>query len=281
MEIKIIAGLSGAGKSTAIKNLEDIGYFSIDNLPPALIGQFLNLSENSTTPMSKIAIGVDVRSLTYYEEIEEALANLMTAYPSSELFFLDASDEELIKRFKETRRLHPLSFANSLIDGINLEREKMAKIKKMASIVIDTSSMTARQLGQHIKKIIIADDSNQISIMFRSFGFKKGLPIDSDLVLDVRFLPNPYYDENLRELTGNDKAIHDYVFKWEESQLFYKKLCDMLDFLLPQYMREGKNMITIAIGCTGGRHRSVALVNQLAKDYQGQDYLTMVVHRDL
>ncbi len=282
MDIKIVAGLSGAGKSTAIKSLEDLGYFSVDNLPPSLIGQFILLAEKLSQPISKVAIGIDVRSLNYYEELEGAIANLMSLYPNTELIFVEASDAVLIKRFKETRRLHPLNFAGSLIESINLEREKMAEIKQMASFNVDSSEMTARQLGQHIQRFVLGEKNDkQISIVIRSFGFKKGIPIDSDLVFDVRFLPNPYYDDSLRKLTGNDQPIKDYVFKWQESQLFYQKLRDMLDFLLPQYVREGKTMITISIGCTGGRHRSVAIANRLAEDYQELDYLTMLVHRDL
>lgn len=282
MDIKIITGLSGAGKSTAIKSLEDLGYFSVDNLPPSLMLQFIEMSQHLKQPIDKMAMGIDVRSYAYFDNIETDLKALIHAYPSCHILFFEASDQALIKRFKETRRSHPLNPNGSLIDGINTEREKMTAIKQMAGSVIDTSELTSRDLAKAVRGMVLdTDQIKRIAVTFQSFGFKRGLPLDSDLVFDVRFLPNPYYDEALRPLTGNDKVIQDYVFQWHETRLFYQKLRDLLDFLLPQYVREGKTQVTISIGCTGGRHRSVSLCNRLVGEYMQQHYLTSVLHRDL
>ncbi len=282
MDIKIITGLSGAGKSTAIKSLEDIGYYCIDNLPPALIMQFVHMCESLKQPIDKVALGIDVRSYPFFDDIEQSLQCCAKQYDKCEIIFLDASDEVLINRFKETRRLHPLSVSGVLSEGIEVERQKMASIKNMASQVIDTSKMNGHQLRQHIKVNVLGKAVDRaIAITFQSFGFKNGLPLDSDLLFDVRFLPNPYYDIALRNLTGNDQAIKDYVFQWRETHLFYDKLTDMLDFLLAQYIKEGKNQLTVSIGCTGGRHRSVAICNQLGADYSARGYMRTIVHRDL
>lgn len=282
MDIKIITGLSGAGKSTAIKSLEDLGYFSVDNLPPSLMLQFIEMSQHLKQPIDKIAMGIDVRSYAYFDNIESDLKALIQAYPTCHILFFEASDQALIKRFKETRRSHPLNPNGSLIDGINTEREKMTAIKQIAGSVIDTSELTSRELAKTVRSMVLdTDQIKRIAVTFQSFGFKRGLPLDSDLVFDVRFLPNPYYEEALRPLTGNDKVIQDYVFQWHETRLFYQKLRDLLDFLLPQYVREGKTQVTISIGCTGGRHRSVSLCNRLVAEYMQQHYVTSVVHRDL
>ncbi len=282
MNIKIITGLSGAGKSTVIKSLEDLGYYCIDNLPPALIMQFIEMSSALEKPINKVALGVDIRSYAFFDNIDGMIEKIFAKYPKSEIIFLEASDQVLIKRYKETRRVHPINETGSLIDDINKEREQMARIKKMASLVIDTSNMNGRQLGHTIKMSVTKNiDFEKIAITFQSFGFKKGLPLDSDIVIDVRFLPNPYYDESLRELTGENEAVRDYIFKHYDSQLFYTKLREMIDFLLPRYIREGKNQVTISIGCTGGRHRSVALCHMLGKDYKELNYITSIKHRDM
>ncbi|PID79593.1 MAG: RNase adapter RapZ [Clostridiales bacterium] len=282
MNIKIITGLSGAGKSTAIKSLEDIGYYCIDNLPPALIMQFIKMCESLKQPIDKVALGIDARGYPFFEDIEQRLKLCLEQYEKSEIIFLDASDEVLINRFKETRRLHPFSVSGVLSDGIEIERHKMAVIKNMASQVIDTSKMNGHQLRRYIKVNVMGEAVDKaIAITFQSFGFKNGLPLDSDLLFDVRFLPNPYYDVELRNLTGNDQAIKDYVFKWRETHLFYDKLINLLDFLVAQYIKDGKNQLTISIGCTGGRHRSVAICNQLGADYGSRGYMRTIVHRDL
>ncbi len=282
MDIKIITGLSGAGKSTAIKCLEDLGYFSIDNLPPSLMIQFIEMCKGLKQPIDRVALGIDVRSYAFFDDVEANLSKLQATYDRCDIYFFEASDKVLINRFKETRRTHPLSETGIIIDGINVERQQMAAIKQMASRVIDTSDMNSHQLRHFIKLDMLGKTSVQaIAISFQSFGFKRGVPLDSDLLFDVRFLPNPYYDENLRPLTGNDQAIKDYVFQWHETKLFYDKLREMLDFLLPQYIREGKNHVTVSIGCTGGRHRSVAVCNQLADDYRAQGYQISVAHRDI
>lgn len=282
MDIKIITGLSGAGKSTVINSLEDLGFYCIDNLPPALLEQVVLLCQAAKTPVDKIAIGIDVRGRGFFDDMGEHLDAFKANHPSCQLIFMDASDKVLIDRFKETRRAHPLNPDGTLIDGINEERGKMMALKSRADMVIDTSLMNARSLGQSIvQKFSTKAIESHIALSFQSFGFKKGIPMDSDLVFDVRFLPNPYYDEDLRPLSGNDQPIVDYVFKWEETEIFYRKLRDMLDFLIPQYSREGKHQVIISIGCTGGRHRSVALSNQLCKDYSALHYVTTITHRDL
>ncbi len=282
MDIKIITGLSGAGKSTAIKCLEDLGYFSIDNLPPSLMAQFIEMSKALAQPIDKIALGIDGRSYAFFDDVESCLQALKERYQTCDIYFFEASDKRLINRFKETRRTHPFSQSGILIDGINRERQQMANIKNMASLVIDTSDMNSHQLRHFIKVNLLGQTSNKtIAISFQSFGFKRGVPLDSDLLFDVRFLPNPYYDDKLRDLTGADQAVSDYVFQWHETRLFYDKLKEMLDFLLPQYVREGKNRVTVSIGCTGGRHRSVAICRQLGTDYAARGYAVSVAHRDL
>jgi UPF0042 nucleotide-binding protein len=282
MDIKIITGLSGAGKSTVIKSLEDMGYYCIDNLPPALMAQFVEMCEQLKDPIAKIAIGVDVRGRSFFDTFESDIEDFLAQYPLCQMVFLDASDKALIDRFKETRRTHPLNPEGSIMDGINKERDKMHGLKSKSFIVLDTSHMNGRTLGLTIKKQFLGETAaKQIAITFQSFGFKKGIPLDSDLVFDVRFLPNPYYDEALRPLSGNDTEIQEYVFKWDETKTFYKKLKDLLDFLVPQYIREGKNQVIVAIGCTGGRHRSVSIANRLAHDFESEHYISTVKHRDL
>lgn len=282
MNLKIVTGLSGAGKSTVLKSLEDMGYYCIDNLPPALMAQFVSMCQNMLEPIEDVAIGIDVRGRHFFDELAPQLKALKSRYSECQVVFLDASDKVLIDRFKETRRTHPLNPEGSLIDGINLEREKMRGIRERADLVLDTTHMNGRTLGLAIKQQFGQSmPQRAISLTFQSFGFKKGIPLDSDLVFDVRFLPNPYYDEGLKPLSGNDPPIVDYVFQWQETQTFYHKLRDMLDFLIPEYGREGKNQLIVAIGCTGGRHRSVAIANRLASDYQDLQYVTTIKHRDL
>ncbi len=282
MDIKIITGLSGAGKSTAIKSLEDLGYYCVDNLPPSLMIQFVEMCRSLVQPINKVALGIDARSSIFFDDVIADLDSICQRFGPCQTYYFEASDKVLVNRFKETRRIHPLSKTGSLIDGINSERERMAQLKSIATFVVDTSKMTGHQLRRYVKDSVLGDAGEKsIIVDFQSFGFKKGIPLDSDLLFDVRFLANPYYDENLRALSGNDQAIKDYVFQRIETGLFYNKLKDMLNFLLPQYIREGKNRVTVSIGCTGGRHRSVAICNQLAADYDEQGYTTAVIHRDL
>ncbi len=282
MDIKIITGLSGAGKSTAIKSLEDLGYYCVDNLPTSLMIQFVEMCEGLVQPIDKVALGIDARSSVFFDDVIADLNAICVRFGPCQTYFFEASDKALINRFKETRRTHPMSKTGALIDGINTERERMAQLKSMATFVVDTSKMTSHQLRHYVKESVLGEAAaKSISIDFQSFGFKKGIPLDSDLLFDVRFLPNPYYDKQLRPLSGNDQAIRDYVFQWLETGLFYEKLKDLLDFLLPQYIREGKNRVTVSIGCTGGRHRSVAICNQLTADYKEQGYTTSAVHIDL
>ena len=263
MEFVILTGMSGAGKSTALNVLEDIGFFCVDNLPVQLVDKFAELSINRED-VQKIALGIDVRSAWNTNEFEDALASLSKMNISYEILFLDADDSTLIKRFKETRRVHPLSAEGRIDEDIALERAELKFLRDRASYVIDTSRLLTRDLTEEIRKIYF--DKKAFKSMFVnvvSFGFKYGIPTDADIVFDVRFLPNPFYVDELKRLTGNDKAVSDFVMKNDDAVLFLDKLEDLVGFLIPRYIKEGRNRLIIAIGCTGGQHRSVVLANGL------------------
>ena len=263
MEFVILTGMSGAGKSTALNVLEDIGFFCVDNLPVQLVDKFAELSINRED-VQKIALGIDVRSAWNTNEFEDALASLSKMNISYEILFLDADDSTLIKRFKETRRVHPLSAEGRIDEDIALERAELKFLRDRASYVIDTSRLLTRDLTEEIRKIYF--DKKAFKSMFVnvvSFGFKYGIPTDADIVFDVRFLPNPFYVDELKRLTGKDKAVSDFVMKNDDAVLFLDKLEDLVGFLIPRYIKEGRNRLIIAIGCTGGQHRSVVLANGL------------------
>ena len=283
MRFVIVTGMSGAGRGTSLKILEDAGYFCVDNLPISLIGKFAELIYSSTSEISKVALGLDIRSGKTLDELTSTLEKLTMAGYKYEILFLDASDEVLVKRYKETRRNHPLAQEGRIIEGIVQERKKLLFLKKQADYIIDTSSLLTRELKQELDKIFVQNqDYKNLFITILSFGFKYGIPADSDLVFDVRFLPNPYYVEGLRAKTGNDKEIQDYVFQYEEAHTFLDKLEDMLNFLIPNYIAEGKNQLVISIGCTGGKHRSVTLANALYERLSGQKgYGLKIEHRDI
>ena len=282
MKFVILTGMSGAGKSTAIKMMEDIGYYCVDNLPIALLEKFVELSSlQENAELQKVAVGIDIRNGQALEEIRDVLARIKKKKVHYEILFLDAEDSVLVKRYKETRRNHPLSGGDRVDKGIEEERKRLAFLKESADYIIDTSQLLTRELKAELDKIFVQNqDYKNLFITILSFGFKYGIPADSDLVFDVRFLPNPYYVEGLRAKTGNDKEIQDYVFQYEEAHTFLDKLEDMLNFLIPNYIAEGKNQLVISIGCTGGKHRSVTLANALYERLSGQKgYGLKIEHR--
>ena len=281
MKFVIITGLSGAGKSNAMRCLEDMGFYCIDNLPPVLIGKFAELCFSSEDEIQKAALVIDIRGGRFFNELFGSLEELESLGYNYEVLFLDASDQTIIKRFKETRRVHPLSLEGRITDGINAEREKLKDIKKKANMIIDTTTMTPSNLKEEIRKLFAEGKSNNITISILSFGFKRGIPLDADIVFDVRFLPNPHYIPELKEMTGNEKPIRDYVMKWPESETFVNKLYDLLDFTIPYYEREGKFQLVIAIGCTGGKHRSVTVANNLYEYLTKKGYSIKINHRDI
>ena len=284
MKFVILTGMSGAGKSTAIKMMEDIGYYCVDNLPIALLEKFVELSSlQENAELQKVAVGIDIRNGQALEEIRDVLARIKKKKVHYEILFLDAEDSVLVKRYKETRRNHPLSGGDRVDKGIEEERKRLAFLKESADYIIDTSQLLTRELKAELDKIFVQNqDYKNLFITILSFVFKYGIPADSDLVFDVRFLPNPYYVEGLRAKTGNDKEIQDYVFQYEEAHTFLDKLEDMLNFLIPNYIAEGKNQLVISIGCTGGKHRSVTLANALYERLSGQKgYGLKIEHRDI
>ena len=283
MKFVILTGMSGAGKSTALKMMEDIGFYCVDNLPIPLLEKFVELSELQNAELQKVALGIDARSGQALEELREVLDRIEAKGEDFEILFLDSEDSVLVKRYKETRRSHPLAPNERVDKGIALERERLAFLKKRADYILDTSQLLTRELKTEIEKIFLKNqDYKNLFITVLSFGFKYGIPVDSDLVFDVRFLPNPYYVEGLRSKTGNDAEIQEYVLQFKEAHAFLDKLTDMIEFLIPNYIAEGKNQLVISIGCTGGKHRSVTLANELHKRLSGKtEYGLKIEHRDI
>ena len=282
MKIVIVTGMSGAGKSTALNVLEDEGYYCVDNMPISLIIKFADLAASQEEGYSDIALGIDIRSGNALNELDEVLQKLEARRYNYKILFLDSSDDVLVKRYKETRRTHPLAKDDRVDKGISLEREQMTFLKERADYIIDTSQLLTRELKQELEKIFVKDTGySNLFVTVLSFGFKYGIPVDADIVFDVRFLPNPYYIDDLKSLTGNDKAIQDYVMGFDETKEFLNKVEDLIKFLLPNYVKEGKNSLVIAIGCTGGKHRSVTLANAIADAIQQTDYGCKVEHRDI
>ncbi|MGN0334763.1 MAG: RNase adapter RapZ [Lachnospiraceae bacterium] len=283
MRFVIVTGMSGAGKRTAMKMLEDAEYFCVDNLPISMIEKFTEMIYEGPEEMERVALGVDIRSGNYIGELEQILENLKSKGYRYEMLFLEAEDQVLIKRYKETRRMHPVSGKDRVQTGIDREREKLAFLKKQADYIIDTSNLLTRELKVELDKIFVENMGfKSLVVTVLSFGFKYGIPSDADLVFDVRFLPNPYYFEDMRPLTGNDAKVHDYVMDCDAAEEFLKKLTDMIEFLIPNYVAEGKTQLVIGIGCTGGKHRSVTLANELYQELvQNQDYAVKIEHRDI
>lgn len=283
MRFVIVTGMSGAGKSTALKMLEDAGYFCVDNLPVPLVDKFVELAAGTAQEYSRVALGLDVRSIHEPQAAERLLGLLKTGGYDYEILFLEAGNQTLVKRYKETRRNHPLARGGRIDDGIERERQMLSFLKRKADYIIDTSQMLTRDLRKELDKIFVQQlEYRNLFITVLSFGFKYGIPSDADLVFDVRFLPNPYYVEALKTKTGNDREVQDYVMNSETAHVFVKKLTDLVDFLIPNYIAEGKNQLVIAVGCTGGKHRSVTLANKLfAYLNERQEYGIRIEHRDI
>ena len=281
MKFIIVTGLSGSGKSEAMRSLEDMGFYCVDNLPPALISKFAELCYQSNSTIDKVALGIDVRGRKFFKALHESLNVLRKDKYPFEILYLDCSDDILLKRYKMTRRNHPLAINRQIPEGIKIERTILEPLKEIADCIIDTSNMKPKDLKEEISKIYANGEvNNNLTIAVVSFGFKHGIPSDSDLVFDVRFLPNPYYVEELRNKTGDDQEVRDYVMDSEISHQFYDKLLDMINFLVPQYIKEGKHHLVISIGCTGGRHRSVTICNLISDELMKQDYRVVKKHRD-
>ena len=282
MKFIIVTGLSGAGKSQVVKAFEDMGNFCVDNMPPQLIPKFAEVYYKSANPNDCAALVCDIRGREMFNDLLGSLDELAELGYEYEILFLEASDETLIRRYKETRRMHPLSGGGRIIDGIRKERRILNAVKDKASKIIDTTMFSATQLRQHITMMYGEENkAENMVVHVMSFGFKYGIPIDSDLVFDVRFLPNPFYIPELKEHTGLEACVRDYVMDSEASDEFLSKLCDMVEYLIPQYVKEGKSQLVISIGCTGGHHRSVTLAEALYSDVKGKGHNAMVSHRDI
>lgn len=275
----IISGLSGSGKSTAMNVLEDLGYYCLDNLPLALLPKFIELCESSQGDINKVALAVDVREGLFFNHAPEEIMELRKKGHPVEILFLDSSDAVLHKRYKETRRRHPLSVNGSIDEGIAKERKMLSDLKNLADFTIDTSDFNVHQLKEVIKGRFDRSDSNKLQINILSFGYKHGYPYDADMIFDVRFLPNPFFIEELKDLTGLDEKVKDFVLSKADTREYMKKLIDFLEFLIPRYEKEGKAYLTIALGCTGGKHRSVALANELSQYFKHLSPVTR--HRDI
>lgn len=282
MRFVVVTGMSGGGKSTALKMLEDAGYYCVDNLPVSLISKFMELIATPNSEITRVALGLDVRAGQSFSDVEVLLEGLKKEGYVFEILFMDASENVLIKRFKECRRVHPLAVVGRVEEGVRKEEIILEPIRRKADYVIDTTNLLTRDLKEELERIFVRNEEyNSLMITILSFGFKFGIPADADVVFDVRFLPNPYYIEELKTKTGNDKEVSDYVLSFPETHVFMEKLEDMMDFLIPNYVKEGKYSLVIGIGCTGGKHRSVTLANELYKRLKDHgNYGVKIYHRD-
>ena len=283
MRFIIVTGLSGAGKSEATNALEDMGYFCVDNLPPKLIKKFAEVCKQSQGSIDKVALVMDIRGGIFFDDLFESLSELSREQFRYEILFLDTSDEVLVKRFKEKRRSHPLAPGGRVITGIELERQKLREVKDKADVIIDTSKYAIKDLREEMARKFGDKEmpEKQMAITILSFGFKYGIPVDSDLVFDVRFIPNPFYIPELKPFSGNDEPVKNYVMDQIETQTFLQKANDMFEFLIPNYQKEGKRQLIISIGCTGGRHRSVAIANSIYETLHSNNHDVYVEHRDI
>ena len=280
LELVIITGMSGAGKTVAVQSFEDLGYFCIDNMPPTLLPTFWELVKESGK-ISRIALVIDLRSRDFFKEVDSLIATLdNTQLVTTRIIFLDSSDSVLVSRYKETRRNHPLAPDGRVSEGIAKERELLMDLRTRAQIIIDTSDISPRQLRERLIKDFATKDYQTFHVEVMSFSFKYEVPIDADIIWDVRFLPNPHYIPELRPQTGMDAPVYDYVMKQPETQAFYSKLIDVIEFCLPGYKKEGKSSVTIAIGCTGGKHQSVAIAERIANHLKTDNYAVNISHRD-
>lgn len=279
-QLLIVTGMSGSGKTVAAHSLEDLGCFVVDNLPPTLLGSFWDLM-NTSDDFNKVAVLIDLRVKSFYKDLENEINSLEdNGNTQATILFLDASDDVLVARYKETRRLPPLARSGRLLDGIQKERAILSPIKNISNIIIDTSSLTPKDLKTKLTKLFSEHGRKPFTVEVMSFGFKYGMPIDADIVMDVRFLPNPFYIPNLKPFTGLDKRVFDYVMDKDVTKVFYKKLLDLIETTIPGYIKEGKEKLTIAIGCTGGQHRSVSIAQQLARDLS-KKYPVDISHREI
>ncbi|MFT4451872.1 RNase adapter RapZ [Parvimonas sp. G1425] len=279
MEAVIITGMSGAGKTLALNHFEDMGYYCMENLPPKFIVDFVELINNSTKSIEKLAIVIDVRA-RFFEDLSETIQNLKKMDCELKVLFLDASNRTLINRYKELRRPHPVNPNGALSDSIELEREMLSEIKDNSDIIIDTTRLSASSFKNKLNTLFFNGNKKDLVINIESFGFKNGILVEADLVFDVRFLPNPYYIEELKELNGKDDEIQNYVMDFDDSKIFLNKVVDLLEFLIPKYRAEGKNMLTIGVGCTGGKHRSVCLAEKIYSELKKEHSNVNISHRD-
>ncbi len=283
MRFVVVTGMSGGGKSTALRMLEDAGFYCVDNLPVPLIEKFVELIAAPDGEVTKVALGLDVRADQAFGDVQKILENLKANGYLFEILFMEANDKTLLKRYKETRRMHPLSLDGRIEDGIRKERKVLNDIRNKSDYVIDTSNLLTRELKEELDRIFVQNEEyNSLMVTILSFGFKHGIPADADLVFDVRFLPNPFYIDELKYKTGNDKEVQDYVMGFPEASVFINKLADMVEFLIPNYIKEGKYQLVIGIGCTGGKHRSVTLANHLYMRMKNKgSYGLKIDHRDV
>ena len=282
LRVVIITGLSGSGKTTALRALEDIGFFCVDNLPVVLLPKFLDITTKSSPEIKRVAMVMDLRERSFLKKYEDIFSRLKEKGYRIEILFLDSSDESLLRRFSVTRRAHPLSEKGSVMEGIRQEREKLSALKEMADQVIDSTSTNVHQLKDIVQRYFLpASEQRKVIINVISFGYRYGLPADADLVFDVRFLPNPYFVEDLKEFNGQNEDVRDYVLKNEKSEIFLEKVFDLMTYLIPLYDREGKVRLNVSLGCTGGKHRSVVMADQLGAHFAEMKYIVNVTHRDI
>ncbi len=282
MDFVVITGMSGAGKSQAMKVMEDMGYYCMDNLPPALLSKFAELTYKSTKEIDKVAVVVDIRGGVFFEDLFQELDELKEMGVGYKILFLDSSNETLIKRYKELRRPHPLNPEGNLIDGIKEERRILHQVKSRADYIVDTSKFNLGMLKEELTRIFLeGEERGKLSVSVTSFGFKYGVLLDADLVFDVRFIPNPYYIPELKEHSGLQQDVEEYVFKWSQTQIFIGKTIEMLEFLITSYVNAGKTRLVIGVGCTGGKHRSVAIAEEIGSILKKNGHRVLVDHRDL
>jgi len=282
LRVVIITGLSGSGKSTALRALEDIGFFCVDNLPVVLLPKFLSITALSSPEIKQVALVMDVREKSFLDKYKRIFTFLKKKGCKIEVLFLESSDESLLHRFSETRRIHPLSERGMIMEGVLLEREKLSSLKKMADKIIDTTALNVHQLKDVVQQYISPSSRNKkMAINVTSFGYRYGLPVDADLVFDVRFLPNPYFVENLKKYDGNNKDVQNFVLQNTESKQFLEKTLDLMNLLIPLYEKEGKVRLNIAMGCTGGKHRSVVMANKISSFFSSMKYVVNLSHRDI